>query len=106
MGRAEAGGVFPILVGERLPQAVQDIAISGLEHLLPAQTKCSSSRQIPNLPGAYQGADCSVGSKCDTERVKQSCAATVDSECDLHGGSGFMSDADGLRHTTIPLNNG
>ena len=35
MGRAEAGGVFPIRVGERLPQAVQDIAISGLEHSFP-----------------------------------------------------------------------
>ena len=32
--------------------------------------------------------------------------ATIDSECDLHGGNGFMSDADGLRYTKIPLNNG
>src|SRR5271168_3687725 len=32
--------------------------------------------------------------------------ATVESECDFHGGSGFMSDTDGLRYTNIPLNNG
>ena len=74
-GRAEAGGVFPIQVGERLPQAVQDIAICGLENLLPAKTKCSSSRQISNLPNAYQSADCSVGWKCDTGCVKRSRAA-------------------------------
>lgn len=49
MGRAKADGIFSIRVGERLPQAVQDIAICGLENLLPAQTKCSSNREIPNL---------------------------------------------------------
>ena len=30
----------------------------------------------------------------------------VDSECDLPRGNGFMSDADSLRYTKIPLNNG
>src|SRR5271154_6607597 len=32
--------------------------------------------------------------------------ARIESECDLHGGNGFMSAADSLRYTTIPLNNG
>jgi diketogulonate reductase-like aldo/keto reductase len=32
--------------------------------------------------------------------------ATINSHCNLHGDDGLMSDADGLRYTKIPLNNG
>jgi hypothetical protein len=34
------------------------------------------------------------------------CFATIDPKYDLHRGNGLMSDAFGLRYTTIPLNNG